>query len=293
MQFAELRTEIARLVYANRSEQALVELDRFCSGPISDLDRGRAARLRAEVLIQDGQPFSAVVAELRAALELTEAQPGELAQSCVDLLAAAQLAGDMPLAEEAHSRFQSVANRYPENEEIRSMRGRFTYNVAFLEHLRGNHAAAATLFRQVAEIYESVEQHPRERVDQPILAALAWIFYAREQIRLGDLIRARFGVDGARALVHERHYFWPFLCCVQAELSLTLHDLDSADGWLKRFPHPTMQMDAAILYNLIAARIAKQRGDVPRVVDGHLAEARRLLARYHRAYLDRELSALL
>lgn len=293
MHFEALRTEVARLVYANRLEQALAELDRFCAGPVSDLDRARVARLRAEVLIQEGRPFSEAVTSLRTALDLTREDPSELAVAALDLLAAAQLAGDMRLADEAHGLFRAVAENHPENDDIRSLQGRFTYNLAFVEHLHGRHAEAAALFRQVAEIYERVEQHPRERIDQPTLAALAWVFYARKQIRVGNLVRARFGLDGARTLVDERHYFWSFLCCVQAELSLALHDLDRAAAWLERVSRPARSQDAAILWHIVSARLAERKGDSPDVISVHLAEARRLLTRYYRAYLDRELSALL
>lgn len=292
MDFEELQREVVRLVYDGRVTDALAELERLSQGALDQHERARLSRLRGEVLLHADRPFPEVVANLRTALTDSYDLPEERAKVCVDLLAVAHLAGDLDLADEAHGLWLGLEEMHPHNEEILALNGRATFNLAWIEHLRGNSAEAARLFRQVAEIYEKTQKHPREQADQSTFAALAWIFYAREQMRLNNLVKARFGLDGAKSLVDDGHYLWPLYCCVQAELSLILGDRSKSALWLDRIVEPVRFKEAQILALIIRARLTRHASEPTAVVNGYTAEARRLLARHYRAYLDRELSTL-
>lgn len=204
---------------------AMARIDRFAA-EATGLDAGRALWLRGGVLREQGRLREAV-AVFRQAADQLDGDPHLLAACLLDCASLANVTGDLDAADAMADRFFALAEAYPEAREFREVMQGARGDTCFL---RGDVVGAIECHRRALRQLEDPFASTLRDSERLCMLALHWHSLVRCYLALGDLVRARFAIEGVR---HCRHPDLRGLAAYdEFQVSLCMGALAQAERWL-------------------------------------------------------------
>ena len=191
--FEQLEIDVYSLGRLGNFQGALDRIGEFETATMAEqVDRLRAALLRGQVLHTRGQIAEAATIYQRVAEGLVD-DPRTQSICYVELQAAANYLGDLDLAEIVAQRALQLVRRRP---EAKISIERIYVNYALTWQLKGDHLTAIDWFRRaLRRLEDSATAAPFNR-DRTCGMAIAWYGLAKSYVALGDLVKARFAIEG-------------------------------------------------------------------------------------------------
>jgi len=214
-------------------------------------DRLRAALLRGQVLHTTGRVEDAVVIYQRVLERLVE-DPRTQSVCCVELLTAANFLGDLDLAELVAQRALQLIRRQP---EAAPSTERIFVNYGITWQLKNDHLTAVDWFRRALRRLEDAVDLSAGNWDRTCGMAIAWYGLAKSYVTLGDMVKARFAIEGINCDSSSR-----VVACLMALAEWRLHHRlrawDRAERWAAQAqayaPDPFMRQEVLLAQALTA-----------------------------------------
>lgn len=248
----------ADVYYLGRGGDLNAVLDRiegFAASAEGD-DRLRAELLRAQALHTLGRLAEAIPLYQAVLAGL----PGDYraqAICCVELLAAANSSGDFALGESVAQQALALIRRHPEASVALD---RIYVGYALLHQLQGDYNTAIEWYRKALRRLEDPTYHTATQRDRNCGVAWTWYGLTRCYIALGDLVKARFAIDGIRCDPKSRTTA-ALAALAEFRFHFRLRALDLAERWLATAAECAQEVELLQEVLLGRAQLAHVRGD--------------------------------
>jgi len=253
--YEQLEADVYYLGRKGDLSGVLAKIEGFAASADGD-DRLRAELLRAQALHTMGR-LSEAIPLYRAVLAGLPNDARAQAICGVELLAAANTLGDFDLAESVAQQALALIRRHPEASVALE---RIYVGYALLQQLRGDYQAAIDWYRKALRRLEDPTDHTVTQRDRTCGVAWTWYGLTKCYIALGDLVKARFAIDGIRCDPRNRTAA-ALAALAEFRFHFRLRALDLAENWLASAAEFAQDVELGQDVLLGRAQLADARGD--------------------------------
>lgn len=257
--YEQLEADVYNLGRKGDLRAALARIEGFAAAAEGD-DRLRAELLRAQALHTMGRLTEAIPL-YQAVMDGLPGDARAQAICCVELLAVANAIGDFELGEGVAQQALSLIRRRP---EAAVTLDRIYVGYALHLQLKGDYPAAIEWYRKALRRLEDPTATDVTQRDRVCGVAWSWYGLTKCYIALGDLVKARFAIDGIRCDPRSRTT-QTLVALAEFRFHFRLRALDLAARWLATAAEFAQDSELVQEVLLGRAQIAAARGDTPSV----------------------------
>jgi len=257
--YDQLQTDVYYLAGRKRDYTAARDRIEIFAAKAQGTDSGRVTWLRGSVLREEGHLREAMV-NFHVAADQLDGDPFLLAACLLDCGALANQTGDLSQAEATATRFFELVATHPEARQLEEVMYGIRGDTCYL---RGDTLGAIDWYKQALRKLEdpSVASLPKEQL--LCMVGLHWHSLARCYLSLGDLVRARFAIEGVR---HCRHPdLLGLAACDECQVCLHIGALVQAEDWLDQAEQNIRNPQNRQYVLLGRIQLAQARGDMAAV----------------------------
>lgn len=245
--YAQLQADVYYLAgHKGDYDHAVARITEF-ERSANETDRLRAGFLRAGVLHAQGQ-LETALSLYRPIYESITGDARLKAACCVEMAAAANALGEFDLVDALFDDALQIVEDSPEAAE--SLERIYVAHAESLL-LRGQYAAAELWYRRCLSRLEDPYGSALVPADRACGIAFAWYGLAKVHLALGDMIRARFSIQGIRA-AGSRRTINTLEALAEARFHLRSGAISRVEEWLNRaessIPDPELSQEAFLLW---------------------------------------------